>query len=124
MPNEEERKRIALSYCHRVSTGEVDSLIELFAPEATVEDPVGGEPAIGRDAVRKFYQNAVDQVQPVIEPGVARASHDGTSVVVPITVQGKINGRLGVISAVDVFEIDEAGRIASMRSYWGPSDVS
>lgn len=124
MPSEHERKRIALNYCHLMSAGEVDHLVELFAPEAVVEDPVGGEPAIGRDAVRRFYQDAVDHIRPVIEPGRPRASHDGRSVVVPITVRGWIDGRSGEVSAVDLFEIDEAGRISSMRSYWGQSDVT
>jgi steroid delta-isomerase len=124
MPDEHERKRIAVTYCQRVSAGEVERVVELLAPDATVEDPVGSGPVAGREAVRAFYRDAVDRLAPRIEPGLARASHDGTSVVVPITVRVNLDGRDAEIAAVDLFEIDGAGAISRLRAYWGPSDVT
>ncbi len=59
MPSEEERKRIALTYCRRVSEGEVEALVALFAPEATVEDPVGGGPVTGHAELREFYGDTI-----------------------------------------------------------------
>lgn len=124
MPSEEERKRIALTYCRRVSEGEVEALVALFAPEATVEDPVGGGPVTGHAELREFYGDTIERFGSEIEPGTARAGQDGTSVALPITVRAQLDGQARQIAAVDVFEIDEAGKIARMRSYWGTSDVT
>ena len=35
--------------------GSADDMAELYADDATVEDPVGGEVHIGRQAIRGFY---------------------------------------------------------------------
>lgn len=122
MPSEEERKQIALTYCRRVSEGEVEDLVGLFAPEATVEDPVGGDPVTGHAALREFYGKVVGRVE--VEPGAGRAGQDGSSVALPITVRVEVDGQPREIAAVDLFEIDEAGKITRMRSYWGTSDVT
>jgi hypothetical protein len=39
-------------------------------------------------------------------------------------VRAQLDGQAREIAAVDVFEIDEAGKIARVRSYWGTSDVT
>lgn len=124
MPSEEERKRIALTYCRRVSEGEVEAIVELFAPEATIEDPVGGGPITGHAALREFYGDIVERFGSQVEPGAARAGQDGTSVALPITVRARMEGQPREIASVDVFEIDEAGRITRMRAYWGTSDIT
>lgn len=119
MPSEQERKRIALEYCRRMSTGEPDRLVELFAPEATIEDPVGGEPVTGREALRTFYRDLIDRTGPQVEPGTPRASHDDESVVVPLVVRIS-DGR--ELASVDLFHLDESGAITHLWAYWGPSD--
>lgn len=124
MPSEEERKRIALTYCRRVSEGDVGSIVELFAPEATVEDPVGGGPITGYEALGEFYRDTLARTGSQIEPGVARAGQDGTSVALPITVTARVEGQAREIASVDVFEIDDAGKITRMRAYWGMTDVT
>ena len=49
-------------YIELVAKGSADDLVELYAEDATVEDPVGGEVHIGRQAIRGFYA-AVNDVQ-------------------------------------------------------------
>ena len=49
-------------YIERVAKGSADDLVELYADDATVEDPVGGEVHIGRQAIHGFYA-AVSDVQ-------------------------------------------------------------
>ena len=41
-----------------VAKGSADDLVELYADDATVEDPVGGEVHIGRQAIRGFYSQS------------------------------------------------------------------
>lgn len=124
MPSEEERKRIALTYCQRVSEGALEPIVELFAPDASVEDPVGSGPVTGHEGLREFYRDAIARPGFEVEPGVARASQDGTSVALPITVKVRMEGQPREIAAVDVFEIDDVGKISRMRAYWGSTDVT
>ena len=49
-------------YIELVANGSADDLVELFADDATVEDPVGGGVHIGRQAIHGFY-SAVNNVQ-------------------------------------------------------------
>ena len=44
-------------YLELVATGTADDIVELYADDATVEDPVGGEVHIGRHAIQAFYKN-------------------------------------------------------------------
>lgn len=124
MPNEHERKEIALEYCRRVSAGETERIVELFAPTATIEDPIGSGPVTGHDALREFYGDIIERFGSEVEPGVPRASYEGTSVALPIMVQARMDGQAREIASVDVFEIDDAGKISRMWAYWGPSDIS
>ena len=49
-------------YIRLIAKGSADDLVELYADDATVEDPVGGEVHIGRQAIHGFY-SAVDNVE-------------------------------------------------------------
>lgn len=42
-------------YLELAAAGKVDDIVELYAADGTVEDPVGGEVHIGSEAIRGFY---------------------------------------------------------------------
>src|SRR6476659_9379552 len=44
-------------YLEYAGKGAVDDIADLYATDATVEDPVGGEVHIGRQAIHGFYSN-------------------------------------------------------------------
>lgn len=123
MPSEQERKKVAVAYCERVTAGDVESILDLFEPDAVIEDPVGTGPVAGHDALRDYYRNIVDNYRSHVEPGEPRGSHEGTFVALPIVVSATIDGEISSVNSVDVFEISEACRITRMWAYWGPSDI-
>ncbi|CAM03710.1 steroid delta-isomerase [Saccharopolyspora erythraea NRRL 2338] len=123
MPSEPERKKVAIAYCERVTAGDVEGILELFEPDAVIEDPVGTGPVAGHDALREYYRNIVDNYGSRIETGEARGSHEDTFVALPIVVTATIGGKASVVNSVDVFEINDACRITRMWAYWGPSDI-
>jgi steroid delta-isomerase len=61
MPSAEDIADTVNRYISLVAKGSADDLVELYADDATVEDPVGGE-VIGRQAIHRFYP-AVDNVE-------------------------------------------------------------
>ena len=42
-------------YISLIAKGSADDLVDLYADDATVEDPVGGEVHIGRQAIHAFH---------------------------------------------------------------------
>ncbi len=42
-------------YVSLLATGSTDDLLELFAEDATVEDPVGSDVRAGRNEIREFF---------------------------------------------------------------------
>ncbi|MDG2442275.1 MAG: nuclear transport factor 2 family protein, partial [Luminiphilus sp.] len=62
MINYDEAMRVCETYIHALVTNDVEAILDLYADDATVEDPVGTESRSGKDALRSFYTGAVTGV--------------------------------------------------------------
>ena len=56
-PGAEHIESVVRRYLDLVANGTADDIASLYADDATVEDPVGGEVHIGRHAIHGFYKN-------------------------------------------------------------------
>jgi steroid delta-isomerase len=106
-------------YIELVAKGSADDLVELYADDATVEDPVGGEVHIGRHAIHGFYA-AVNEVQRECELVTLRIAGNEAAFQFRLTVTA--GGHRMVIEPIDVMVFDSRGKIASMKAYWSPED--
>ena len=108
-------------YLELVGGGGADDIAELFADDATVEDPVGGEVHIGRSAIRGFY--AIIEMMPR-EPELhaLRVAGHQAAFLFAITV-GAGENRIR-IEPIDVMVFNDDGKIASMKAYWSPADIT
>ncbi|CAM4349429.1 nuclear transport factor 2 family protein [Mycobacterium senriense] len=102
-----------------VAKGGADDLVELYADDATVEDPVGGEVHIGRQAIHGFY-SAVSELQRESELLTLRVAGNEAAFQFRLTVTA--GERRMVIEPIDVMVFDAQGKIASMKAYWSPED--
>ena len=68
--------------------GDADDLVELYADDATVEDPVGGEVHIGSQAIHGFY-SALDDVERECRAGDAAGGRPRGGVPVPVDRDGR-----------------------------------
>jgi steroid delta-isomerase len=103
------------SYPKLVTNADIDAIVELYAEDGKIEDPIGSDLYVGRDAIRSFYEAAIGAVE-MKQTGPVRVA--GNEAAVPLVVligEGERRMALEIISAM-VF--DEAGRIASMRAWW------
>jgi len=104
-------------YVELVSAGDTDGVLELFADDCWIEDPIGTEKKVGKDALREFYDGikALD-----VTPAMTRIG--------PVCVcaneaafQFRIDIDLGeakiAMTSTDTMVFDEAGMIVSMRAY-------
>ncbi len=108
-------------YIELVAKGSADDLVELYADDATVEDPVGGEVHIGRQAIHGFY-SAVDNVERECELVTLRVCGNEAAFQFRLTVVAGEHRM--VIEPIDVMVFDERGKIAAMKAYWSAADVT
>lgn len=110
------------TYLAALVAKDVDAIVGLYADDATVEDPVGTDVLSGAEAIRAFYEQAVGGVMAARLIGQPRLA--GTEVAFPFEVTAGQPGQEVVISIIDVFRFNAAGKITSMRAFWGPENFA
>jgi steroid delta-isomerase len=112
-------KQLAERYLAAINAGSAQAVLALFAPGATVEDPVGGELRRGADAIGAFYRGALAQgISVELEQPPCGSFSDAAAYAMRVTTP-KVSLRvIGVLT----FDSDE--RITSMKAYHGPSDLT
>src|SRR5271166_5795992 len=93
-------------YIELLAKGSADELAELYADDATVEDPVGGEVHIGRQAIHGFY-SAVNDVQRECELVSLRVA--GSEVAFQFRLTVIAGEHRMMIEPIDVMVFDDRG---------------
>ena len=100
-------------YVEAFEKSDMNIIKEIYAQDAIVEDPVGTDVHVGIEAVCAFYEGALASGAKLALTGTPRCA--GNSVAFPFQVQ--MPGM--AIEIIDVFEFDAAGKVCSMKAYWG-----
>jgi steroid delta-isomerase len=104
-------------YLELLAKGQADAIADLYATDATVEDPVGGGVHIGRQAIRGFY-TSVESVASKTEVVTLRALGNEAAFFWRLIIGGM------TIEIISVMTFDDDGKIASMKAYWGPDNIT
>jgi steroid delta-isomerase len=108
------------TYVEAFTTGDTATVVNLYAEDATLEDPVGGEILTGRAAIADFYGKAMQMGVRLELTGPVRIA--GNAAAFSFLVQvGPAGGP--EIDVIDVFRFNAEGKIASMQAFWGPSNL-
>ncbi|OBI47565.1 steroid delta-isomerase [Mycobacterium kyorinense] len=121
MPSAETIADTVNRYISLVAKGSADDIVELYADDATVEDPVGGEVHIGRQAIRGFYA-ALESGERDCELVTLRVAGNEAAFQFKLTVAYG-DSRM-VIEPIDVMVFDDDGKVAAMKAYWSPENVT
>jgi steroid Delta-isomerase len=107
-------------YFAAISTLDADALVEVFAPDGELQDPVGAKPVVGEDALRRFMASIIDNFDAmVLTPD--ESFHSGGEVAVRWTGRGRSKQGVEVeYAGVDVFAFDDQDRVTLMKGYWDP----
>jgi steroid Delta-isomerase len=122
MPSAEQITQTVNRYLELLGKGQADDIAALYADDATVEDPVGGGVHIGRQAIRGFYSN-VENIKSQTEVMTLRALGSEAAFYWTLTVDLGNGGGMR-IEIISVMVFDDEGKIASMKAYWGPENVT
>jgi steroid Delta-isomerase len=122
MPSAQQITETVRRYLELVATGQVDDVVELYADDATVEDPAGGEVHIGREAIRGFYANLLGAKSETDVVTLRALGHEAAffwALIVDLGEGGKMR-----IEIISVMTFADDGKIASMKAYWGPDNIT
>ncbi|MFT4054036.1 MAG: nuclear transport factor 2 family protein [Novosphingobium sp.] len=110
------------AYADRINAGDRDGVIALFAPGATIEDPVGTALKSGPQIAEWFAQTVASRTR-ITPVAPIRGSHgNAAALMLDVTFDGAAGQRM-LIRSLDVCTFDAEGLITSLRGYWGPEDV-
>jgi steroid Delta-isomerase len=121
MPSPEQIADTVNRYISLVAKGSADDIAELYADDATVEDPVGGEVHIGRQAIRGFY-SATDGLERECELVTLRVAGNEAAFQFRLTIKAGNGGML--IEPIDVMVFGDDGKVTAMKAYWSADHVT
>ncbi|WNG91860.1 nuclear transport factor 2 family protein [Mycobacterium sp. ITM-2016-00318] len=120
MSTPEDNATTVKRYLDLAAAGKVDEIVDLYAEDGTVEDPVGGEVHIGSEAIRGFYA-MIPKGDNATELFTLRALGNEAAFYWALTVE--IGGNRLRIEIISTMTFNGDGKIASMKAYWGPEDM-
>lgn len=124
MVDADQMRDAALKYFASFASADVESIVSLFAENATIEDPVGGPPVSGHDGIRQFFSGGFAFIgggYTFAPEGAVRIAGNHAAVAAIATCD-KADPPFW-LETLDVFEFDDAGKIVSMKAYWGPTNM-
>ena len=102
-------------YAACVTATDVDGIVALYAPDASIEIPVGSGARRGIPAIRAFY--AENELAERLEISGAVCAAAGEAAV-PMRARIRRDGRLYEIDVIDVVRFDPQGRLTSLRAFF------
>ena len=87
-------------YPEMLTKGDVDCILELYAPDATIEDPIGSDLRRGKEAIREFYAASAGTVTMKRSGPVRVAGNEAATPVVVLLGEGEEASALDIISVI------------------------
>jgi steroid delta-isomerase len=121
MPDPQHIRDLYDRYPKLVTDGDVESIVALYASDATIEDPIGSPLHHGTEGVRGFYESSVTAAIVMKRTGPVRVA--GSEAATPLIVKIGPPGQQQVIDIISVMTFDDEGKIKTMRAYWSPDAI-
>jgi steroid Delta-isomerase len=120
---DQDRQRTVDRYFGAIAALDEDAFVATFAADGVSYDPVGAEPSAGEEGLRRFFAGITGTFREmVLTPD--DTFHAGGSVAVKWTGRGETHDGVAVeYSGIDVFEVDDEGRITRLDAYWDPKQL-
>ena len=112
------------AYFAAIRAMDQEAWVDTFAENAITYDPVGTPPIEGHQKLGEFFQSLTAAFKEVslIEDQIFVA---GNGAAVKWTGRGiSKQGRKVRFEGIDVFEVNEAGKIQTIHAYWNPAEIT
>jgi len=115
--------RAVRAYFLAIRAMDADAIANTFAEDGTTCDPMGTPPVSGREGIREFFQSIFKNFKSVAldEDSVFVA---GNGAAVKWTGHGtSTTGSEVRFEGIDVFEVNDDGKIQTIHAYWNPAEM-
>jgi steroid delta-isomerase len=122
----DEVRRVVDAYVDAYRRNDKQACVELFAAQAVWHDPVGDPPHVGHEGIGAFWDQARVLAESIeLVPSDVIVCGNQAAMVFEINVtlatpEGSPATKM-IMDAVDVFVVDDDGKIAELRAYWDMS---
>jgi len=111
------------AYFLAIRAMDADAFANTFAEDGTTYDPVGTPGVTGREAIREFLTSICKNFKSVglTEESVFVAANGAA-----VKWKGRGTSATGKevnFEGIDVFEVNEDGKIQTVRAYWNPAEM-
>ena len=124
MPSKEDIISTVEAYAAAQTSGDVDAVVALFAPDAVVADPVHEPAHVGREAIHTFFSGTRDMVDSMVLEVTGPIRAVDRYAAVPLRAVSHIGGSRVAVDSVDVFTFEDNGLIGDMKAYWDPAGIT
>ena len=111
-------------YLAAMSAGDRDTWVGSFAPDATLEDPVGADVVTGTDAIGAFFDNVHDMADGITMEATGPIRVAAGQAAFPFRILTTLGDTQMTMPVIDVMTFDDDGRITSMRAFWDMADMA
>jgi steroid Delta-isomerase len=115
VPGPDALRQTVERYVKLMNEGDADGIAELYADDASVEDPIGASPQRGRDSIRGWYRASAGKVRLELTGPIRVA---GGEAAFPMLGTIGSEGDPSYLDIIDVMRFDDRGRIVSLRAFW------
>jgi steroid delta-isomerase len=115
--------KVAKAYFAAIRAMDQQAWVNTFAENAVSHDPVGAPPIIGHQKLGEFFQSITAAFK---EVGLTEDEMfiAGNGAAVRWSGRGiSKQGRKVHFEGIDVFEVNEAGKIQTLHAYWNPAEM-
>jgi steroid delta-isomerase len=119
---EDKVRATVAQYLERFSAGDREGWLDLFADDATMEDPVGTEVRVGREAIGAFWDQSVAMADSITLQMVQGPGVRGNEAAWAMEAHVTLGKDTFIAPTIDVMTFADDGRITSMRAYYGQND--
>ncbi|CAB4772243.1 unannotated protein [freshwater metagenome] len=111
-------REVVEAYVRLVADGKATEVADLYADDATVEDPVGTDVRRGREAILEFYGGLEGMEASTTLHQVKIAAGEA---VFSFELVTKVGDKSYTVAPIDHMVFDEDGKITAMRAFWDPA---
>ena len=121
MPDPAKMEAAVHEYVAAFDASAPERVAALVAEDATVEDPIGTPPHVGRDAILAFYTASMQTGAKLKLDGPVRIA--GPFAAFAFSVLLHHEGKDQRVDVIDTFRFNEDNQVVEMKAYFGPSNM-
>ena len=122
--------RTVKTYLECFNSANPKGIVELFAENASLQDPYGAASKTGKDAILTYYQGAAKKGTQLVQKSPTVVAGNRIAFAMTVEAEGMSEDKNVTdaelpagnieIDVIDMFEFNEDGEIVEMIAYWDP----